>query len=64
MLTEEPDGGNLLVRIWGGPRDRQPRLLDDAVEADQVFSDLMGDEVEPRREFIEKSALDVIHLDI
>ena len=38
--------------------------IEDAVEADQVFSDLMGDEVEPRREFIEKSALDVIHLDI
>jgi DNA gyrase subunit B len=38
--------------------------IEDAVEADKVFSDLMGDEVEPRREFIEKSALDVIHLDI
>ena len=38
--------------------------IEDAVEADKVFSDLMGDEVEPRREFIEKSALDVINLDI
>jgi DNA gyrase subunit B len=38
--------------------------IEDAVEADKVFSDLMGDEVEPRREFIEKSALDVVNLDI
>ncbi len=38
--------------------------IDDAVEADQVFSDLMGDEVEPRKEFIEKVAQDVVNLDI
>ncbi len=38
--------------------------IEDAVEADKVFSDLMGDEVEPRREFIEQSALDVVNLDI
>ena len=38
--------------------------IEDAVEADEVFSNLMGDEVEPRREFIESSALEVVNLDV
>ena len=37
--------------------------LSDAVEADRIFSLLMGDEVEPRRKFIEDNALNVRNLD-
>ena len=45
-------------------RTLQQVAVDDASAADQIFSMLMGDKVEPRREFIEAHARDVTNLDV
>lgn len=55
--------------LWDTSMDPEKRVLlqvgmDDAAVADEMFRVLMGDLVEPRREFIEKHALDVKELDI
>ena len=56
-------------QLWETTMNPKTRILvqvqlEDAIKADQIFSVLMGENVEPRREFIEQNAKYVTNLDV
>ncbi|MEM2139049.1 MAG: DNA topoisomerase IV subunit B, partial [Candidatus Woesearchaeota archaeon] len=56
-------------QLWETTMDPNVRYLkkvtiEDAFEAEKAFSELMGEEVEPRRKFIQENAINVVNLDV
>ena len=56
-------------QLWETTMDPENRILlqvklEDAIEANRIFSVLMGDQVEPRRQFIQEHAKEVVDLDV
>ena len=61
----EMDAKELFITTMDPTKRRLLKVdISDAVEAEEMFSRLMGDEVEPRRQYIEDNALNVRNLDI
>ena len=61
--------GVAIIRCWETTLDAEVRSLlkveiKHADDAEDIFSTLMGDVVEPRREFIQRNALEVVNLDV
>ena len=56
-------------QLWDTTMDPEQRILlkvniEDAMQADEIFTILMGEKVEPRKEFIQQNAKNVVNLDI
>ena len=62
LLQADPRDAKLLLEV--GDCYRRWGQIEDAIASDEIFDRLMGEEVEPRRVFIETNALGVRNLDV